>query len=209
MKNRIAMLLVAIFTAGLLSGCQPAFEPVYPEGVTREKLEAISAEYDATLSWYHIDGYGSYYLAHENGYDIFYHFWLASSGADNLEEYLKDWGFTILDAYTYKIGSASFYPCTEERLLVYDNGTFRPLGEYYSKGLISEDTILLAKERFDEYMEILKKMDHEEYWRRERNFKRSAYDLSKEIPEFAEYLKGSQSREYPILQELFQAASED
>ncbi len=207
MKKWTVFLLTAILAAGLLAGCQPqGFQPTYPEGVTKEKLEEISTAYEADgslpLSWYHIDGYGWYYLGNENGYDIIYCFEFPAFQAETESN--------ILEKYTYKIGNTSFYPrigC----LWAYKNGVFNHLRKCYDEGLISENAVLLAKERFDAYMQILKNMDPDVYWQREKKYKLSTLstNLEWESPAFIEYLNGSQSLEYPFLQLCFQAAARE
>ncbi len=209
MKKWTVFLLTAILAAGLLAGCQPqGFQPTYPEGVTKEKLEEINAAHvnytGIKLSWYHIDGYGCYYLGSENGYDIYYDLHTPSPNEELI--ITSD----TVKMYTYTIGSASFYPCCAVNLWVHKGGSFWTLGQCYRDGLISEDAVLLAKERFDAYMQILKNMDPDVYWQRERKYRLSILDPDFTTPKQIEYLKnGSESLEYAKFQELFQAVSEE
>ena len=205
MKKCIAILISVVLTAGLLTGCQPSFEsfePVYPEGVTKEKLESISADYDVPLGWYHIDGYGSYYLGCENGYDIFYFLSFPPS---------PDMGGTVdlVKLFTVEIGNVSFYPCTLGNLRVYKDDNFSKLSDCYNEGMISQNAVLIAKERFDEYMQILKSMDHDVYWQREKKSKLKPYKGQQLSPLLEEMFSGSISQEYLFFQKLFQAVLEE
>ena len=170
-KKIIIFALAALILAGALGLLWPMFRNIAFEA----KLQTIASDWIAehltsSLPWYHTDGFGSYYLGSENGYDIFY----ANLGHEpgsihidgSMDATIKDSVKDELEkaAYTTEIAGNVFYPAGADELLVYckndpvvlrNNGShFEKLSSLYEAGEISKSAVDEAAKRFYDYMDI-------------------------------------------------------
>ena len=171
-------IIIFALTTLILVGTLALLWPVFSDMAIEAKLQTIASDWIAehpniSLPWYHIDGFGSYYLGSENGYDIFY----ANLGHEpgsihvdvSMDATIKD---SVKDelkkaAYTTEIAGNVFYPAGEGELMVYCkndpvvltyNGNkisyFQTLSSLYEAEKISKTAVDEAAKRFYDYMDI-------------------------------------------------------
>ena len=148
-KKIIILILVVALLAGALIALWPTFENMAFEA----KLEVIELDWNkqhnsSIFPWYHTEGFGSFYLGSDNGYDIFY-CWESRNIATVPENPLSD--EEIIHAFSTNIAGYTFYPATE--IFTYKDGVFAPLADVFQQGLIREAAISAANTAFNKYVE--------------------------------------------------------
>lgn len=153
MKKIIIFALAAL----ILTGALTLLWPMLSDMAFEAKLQTIASDWIAqntysSFPWYHTDGFGSFYLGSDNGYDIVYRW--GSHIVATIPEY-KETDEDIINCFTTSIAGYTFYPATE--ILTYKDGVFIPLSEVFQQGLISEAAISAAHATFNNYVaEVLR-----------------------------------------------------
>ena len=145
-------LLCIVLTALLLVGTLALLWPVISDIAFEAKLQTIASDWIAehpysSFPWYNTDGFGSFYLGSDNGYDIVYRW--GSHIVATIPEY-QETDEDIINCFTTSIAGYTFYPATE--ILTYKDGVFVPLSEVFQQGLISEAAISAAHATFNNYV---------------------------------------------------------
>lgn len=148
MKKIIIFALAAL----ILTGALTLLWPMLSDMAFEAKLQTIASDWIAqntysSFPWYHTDGFGSFYLGSDNGYDIVYRW--GSHIVATIPEY-KETDEDIINCFTTSIAGYTFYPATE--ILTYKDGVFIPLSEVFQQGLISEAAISAAHATFNNYV---------------------------------------------------------
>lgn len=147
MKKIIVFALAVLLLVGTVALLWTALSNIAFEA----KLQTIASDWIAqhtysSFPWYHTDGFGSFYLGSDNGYDILYRWGSGRIGTIPEYPYSDE---DIIYFFTTNIAGYTFYPATE--ILTYKDGVFTPLSEVFQQGLIGEAAISAAHAAFNNY----------------------------------------------------------